>query len=264
MERISFPKKTCPLSVSVVNSRKEAFIVDRTELESLDKLQLCDQCNALKLISFVTNTSTIVIICESDILEVQTPSSPPRKRYPIRERDRSIKNAGQCLVGDLDGDPSDVIKNYGRGLINSMSFSSDGRYMCLTTLDQYILIHNTTTFAILKMVHVKDNTLKDSCFLKSCDLLIIGLTFRGAVILVDVNEARVKGIIHSCNAYKINVTPDGKMLFVILNSGEINVYLTETILNYLQQMEESKQNMMEDVKDGRVRGRSIDPNVSIV
>lgn len=262
MENITFPSKECHLNISLINSRQEAYIVDREDLNIKEKLQIRDTRNGMKYISFIPNTNTIVIILENDTVEIQGTTPCARVRYPIRDRDKQLKNASQCLVGDMDGDPLGIIKDYSRGLINSMTFSKDGKYMCLTTLDQYILILATSTFDILKMVQVTDNTLKDACFLSSCNLLIIGLTMRGHVILVDANEGRVKGVIHSGNAFKINITNDTKMLSVILNTGEINVYLTGTIMNYLQQMDESMQNMMKDGMQGRVQGRSIDPNVS--
>ncbi|KAL5287947.1 TBC1D31 family protein [Megaselia abdita] len=260
VENISFPSSGCPLPVCLINSRQEAFIVDREELESKQRLELSDPSNFMKYISFVPNTQTIVIIFENDTLEIQQSDSCPRNKYPIRDRDKQLKNAGECLVGDLDGDPCGQIKDFSRGLINSMSFSSDGKYMCLTTLDQYILILATSSFDILKMVKVTDNTLKASCFLNS-SLNIIGLTMRGDVILVDVNESQVKGIIHSSTGYKINTSLDGKMLYVIVETGEINVYQTGTIINYLKQMEENSQGMMAQGRQGQVQGRTIDPNI---
>lgn len=263
VENISFPSAACPMNICLVNSRQEAYIVNRCDLESKQRLE-ASKSSSMKLISFVPGTDTIVIILENDTLEIQESKSCPRKKYPIKDRDKQSKNAGECLVGDLDDDPCGLIKDFSRGLINSMSFSSDGKHMCLTTLDQYILVLATCSFDILKMVQVTDNTLKSACFLSSCGLMIIGLTMRGDVILVDVDESKVKGIIHKKSGFKINVSPDGKMLYVICESGEINVYLTGTIINYLQQMEENTGQMTQQARQGQVKGRDIDPNVSFL
>lgn len=247
----------------MINSRYEAYIVSKEELESKQRLELSDETNSMKLISFVPNTETIVIVFENDTLEIQQSDSCPKNRYPIRDRNKQMKNAGSCEVGDTNDDPCGIMKDFSRGLINSMCFTSDGKFMCLTTVDQYIIILSTSTFDITNIVQITDSSIRTAVLMNSCKgLIVFGVTMKGAVIMVDVNESKVKGILVEDGIIKIGISKDNKMIFVMMNAGEIEVYLTSTVINYLTQMEQNVEKMMKDQRQERVKGRDIDPNVS--
>ncbi|XP_055379482.1 uncharacterized protein LOC129610790, partial [Condylostylus longicornis] len=94
----------------------------------------------------------------------------------------------------------DDINDYSTGLIHSFDFSLDGKYMCLTTLDKYILLFSTITFELVKIIKTKDISIqKCLCFEKlfydtgknsSCQisLIAIALTSQSDIILIDLND----------------------------------------------------------------------------
>lgn len=114
--------------------------------------------------------------------------------------------------------------NYSNGRILTTSLSENGRFLAIGSIDNILLIFSTTLWEIIKLMKLTDILLKEIKFVtihgKESKIINV-LSKNGDVFLTNLEENGGKTEIHRKSGWKIKNSNNGKMLAIILNSGEI-------------------------------------------
>lgn len=127
--------------------------------------------------------------------------------------------------------------NYSNGRISTISLSENGRFLAIGSIDNILMIFSTTLWEIVKLVKVTDVLLKEIkfCRIYGKETKIINvLSKSGNVYLINLDENRGKTEIYKNSGWKIINSKNGKMLAIILNSGEILINNNEIHLQQIK------------------------------
>lgn len=127
--------------------------------------------------------------------------------------------------------------NYSNGRISTISLTENGRFLAIGCIDNILMIFSTTLWEIVKLIKVTDILFKE---IKFCTIygketkLINILSKSGNVFLINLDENCGKTEIHKNSGWKIINSNNGKMLAIILNSGEILINNNEIHLQRIK------------------------------
>lgn len=162
---------------------------------------------------------------------------------PFRIIEKYLKKNSIEYLEVSDGKPDEkTVKdslsiNYSNGRILAISLTKNGRFLAIGSIDNILLIFSTTLWEIVKLVKLTDILLKEINFVtiygKETKLINV-LSKNGDVFLINLDENRGKTEIHKNTGWKIKNSNNGKMLAIILNSGEILINNNEIHLQRIK------------------------------
>lgn len=163
---------------------------------------------------------------------------------PFRIIEKYLKKNSIEYLEVLDGGKPDekTVKdslsiNYSNGRILTISLTENGRFLAIGSIDNILLIFSTTLWEIVKLVKLTDILLKEINFVtiygKETKLINV-LSKNGHVFLINLDANRGKTEIHKNTGWKIKNSNNGKMLAIILSSGEILINSNEIHLQRIK------------------------------
>lgn len=127
--------------------------------------------------------------------------------------------------------------NYSNGRLSNISQTENGRFMVIGSIDNILMIFSTTLWEVVRLIKLTDIILKEIKFvtIHGKEIKIINvLSKNGDVFLINLEENRGITEIHKNTGWKIKNSNNGKMLAIILNSGEILINNNEIHLQRIK------------------------------
>lgn len=238
----------------LIYSIYDAFLIDLRTLYPKFHLEANKNNNLLKFVSYIPNSNEKILACfTNDIIHIWSGLNfnTIKLFYPVRKRNHYLKYNQDNIKAkltefhkiSLHNDLHKIIqqniqiKDTTNGIINSMSLSSDGNYCCLTFIDNYLMIISLYNLEIFKLIQLQDITCQNALFISSQfnEMLILALTTTSNLILIDFNNFKIHCILQNNNIYKFDISKNGEIFYVILMTGELNVYKTSIIINQFKE-----------------------------
>lgn len=189
------------------------------------------------------NNNTIQILTSSfkkfNVLHPLTMRDSFATRHPSMIHELKLLDDGYSEKAN----PNDKIKNLlkdSNNCLKNIAIHHGGKLMVVNCFenDNTLILCSTLTWEIMKMIKLPAyHYIIQSQFLRHPDdkrNIFVFITTNQDLILLDLDDLQQKIIVHPFNCYKFNTSNNGKILSLILTSGEIFVYDLDFCFNELK------------------------------
>jgi len=286
---ITFPSLLVNVFITVAVN--EAYIHDANTISVKHKLKLDNTNIKIITICSIPDSNNIFGCFSDDSLHIWSDSNfrHLRQILPFREREKYLKKS-KAIVLDFPSCPEtgindtvlpmplgeankmpnymdnliqNITKDYSKGRIISVCFTTTGKYLCMCTVDYSIIIFSTLSFAITNVISTKSITIKQCKYLPECidedgnsRLILILLTEQGDCYMIDTDNLTVKLCMSTATitryCIKFNISRNGKMLAQIFNTGEIYIYNVDLFLKLIRRQDKYIASAIELKDDGKL------------
>lgn len=247
INEISFPGQPLqPKNLALIRSGYSALLIDLDTFNCSHRLDFDKRLMSLKFASFLPYSEHIMTCFTNDALNIWSGVSLEVVRivYPIKLRDKKLQlqqatEQIQELSLDFATETKDVgyslNHNLSDGLILSYAYQIDGSCIVLSTWDNYLLMLSNYTFELSAMYRLKDFVLLNLAIMsKPNDAIIVGLTNRKLVVLLDCENVEFKLIVDFGPVRNLCVSLDWKYLTISQISGELSVWSLTHLINVIK------------------------------
>lgn len=204
----------------------------------------------IKQMKFVNQSDQIYSIFSNDTIHIWTHDNfhLVERINPIHLRENFLKNSKPQRI-DLNANDDDninvlvwnITKDCTKGLISDVCFSNDGKHMCVATIDDYLMVFETTTWNLMKLIHSPGIPVFHARFLTFSDmldkLLISIVTLAKDTILLDLNNLNEKLCVQTEHTLTVTFAENFALMAVLLKTGEIKMFDVKVLIGKLQAME---------------------------
>lgn len=272
-------------------SKMDTKLFDFKSLKLRHTLEYSENCLTAIYIAFIPNNEQIFSCFSDDTIHIWNQNtmdsiiqfSPFKNFNNISTQKYSIdklkiyENSSQQQTSQSSSDNvDDVIQNHHKfnrnfpiGRICTVCFTNNGEHVCLSTIDNLLVILKVENWQILKIIHYIDLRIENINYLSYSDLeyslnnslpggsnistiqkYLLIHALNGDTILIDANNVNTKTIINQANTHKLCInTKNASMFGIVLNSGEILVvksdFFVSRIENYKRSLVYHKENRKE-------------------
>lgn len=209
-------------------------------------------------INFIPNNNKIFTCFSDDTIHIwcQNDMSPVKQFSLFKNFNQFLKKNKCENIKIYENDNKKFIglnENFKCGRVYNACFTNNGEYVCLCTIDNFLIIMNTKNWQIWKILHLIDiNKINEINFISQINYEISKylciILDNGDVILINLDNINMKTIIRKNDGYKIGLNNDNTSIFgIILKSGEIIISNIDFHLSHL----ESFQRNLEYHRDDR-------------
>uniref|UniRef100_A0A1A9WQS8 Rab-GAP TBC domain-containing protein n=1 Tax=Glossina brevipalpis TaxID=37001 RepID=A0A1A9WQS8_9MUSC len=237
-----------PKNLAVIRSGNAAYLVNLKTFTCTHRLDFDKRLMALKFAFYLPYSEHILTCFTNDSVHIWSSIQLEVLRIinPIKLRDRKLQlqtSKDTTPVLELNSDnvtefPFGCDHDLTEGLILSYCYQTDGSCLCFSTLDNYLLLLSPYTFELLSVFKLK-NFLLQQCALmpKPNENLILGLTDKRKVILLDCANIEFKLIVDMEVSRSVQLSTDGKLLAISKCSGEMSIWSVSYLINVLRSQE---------------------------
>ncbi|XP_067632036.1 TBC1 domain family member 31 isoform X2 [Eurosta solidaginis] len=256
---ISFPGQPLhPKHLVLVQTGYDAILINLENFAATHRLSFDELNISLKFACFLPHSDQIFTCFTNDAVYIWSSVTLNTLRviHPIKARDRKLRMQGEaaitaeftiCQDYENAGGGEYFVKcqdaDYANGLIISYCCHPDNGLLCLSTLDKYLLLLNTYTFELQYICRLVDIIIRECVFLPhSKEILICGLTSDAkSMVVLNCLQKDSKFRINATKPKSLTISYDYKLLAVVNNCGEINMWSVCKLYNALKRQEECLQ-----------------------
>lgn len=271
VDQISWGNRLQNSSVSntLMRSGAEAVLLNLKTLNLSHRLEFDKSRYTLKLAGFIPNSDQFLTCFTNDTIHIWSTQTLKALHIvqPIKARDRKLRlsrykasvpeivlrreDDGDGIQPDLDGDGY----NFADGKLITYSFSPNGNKFVLSTVDGYLMIFSTASFDLEKLYRLRGFLLKQITLLPNPkERIVFGITENGQAVILDLDYTDNKLIIQPSKAVSLNLSRDGKLLSVLSNCGEVNVWSTCQLFNAMYRQTKSIMQLQTALKKPKLAG----------
>ncbi|ALC41920.1 CG16896 [Drosophila busckii] len=278
IEQISWGNRiqSCTATNMLLRYGAESKLLNLKTLQVSHQLEFDQSRYSLKLAAYMPNTDQFFTCFTNDALHVWSSHTLQvvRIAQPIKALQRKLRLqsaekriAEFELRGSDDSDEeADTLElnfdcqdhNFADGKLLAYSFTPNGNKLCFSTLDGYLLLLSAASLELERLYRLRDFTLKQLLLLpQPKERILFGITARGAVIMLDLEQTAHKLIVQQPVASSLSLSRDGKLLSVLSKCGEVNVWSTCRLYNALQAQTQCISQVRAAIKQPKLPLRSI-------
>lgn len=197
---------------------------------------------------FLNHSDHIYGIFSNDAIHIWTHENfqLTERIHPIDVRANFLENSQPQRI-DLNANTThdsavlvqNYTKNYTNGLIVDVSFSD--RHMCVATVDDYLMVFDTATWNLMKLIQSPGMAIIRTKFFSRSDvpdkMLIAVVTLAADTIVLDLNNASEKLCVQASHSFKLAFSENSALLAILLRSGEIKVFDVEVLMEKLRTLQ---------------------------
>ncbi|XP_037944632.1 TBC1 domain family member 31-like isoform X2 [Teleopsis dalmanni] len=246
---ISFPgQPLLPSNLALIIVGHLAILFNVQTFTATHRLDLDEMPINLKFATFLPFSEKIFTCFTNDAIYFWSGVTLRNIRihYPIKQRDKKLQLMKSDSIPEFCLDSENCREflfncqnlDYSNGQIVSYCYAFDGSLLCLSTIDNYILLISIYTVEIKKILRTKDFVVSECAFLpKPKEILLFCLTTKHQVILLDCQNTKLILIVQSRNAFHMEISEDGQLIAILSNNGEANIWSTSQLYNILKSQE---------------------------
>jgi WD40 repeat protein len=208
----------------------------------------------IKLVKIIPHSDDrMFVVLNNDIICILTSTLKLIRHFePLKARQKYLQKTNQKMEklnyirhpeNDDDEMCSDVnvliksvTRDYQNGIITDVSFSQNGSCVCVSFLDNFIILFCTTMYDVRRVMKFPDEIyIKQSIFIPSThefnSNMLLTSTSNDDLMLMNLKDLNSKMLIGMNNSFAFTLSSNGKVLMNIQSSGEILVYNLEYCLN---------------------------------
>lgn len=282
------PKHILVLTVSKLDTK----LFDLESLKLRHTLEYSENSLTVIHVSFLPKNNKIFTCFSDDTIHIwnQNTMAPIIQFSPFKHFNNpaiekySIENLKIYENNRTDNDmsyiqPYKFNENFPSGRIRSVCFSSSGENVCISTIDNLLVIIVIEDWQILKIIRSIDLQIKQINYITYCDLESVpdcssGLhqpqqyllihAINGDCVLIDANNLNSKTIVNQHNSHKMCVNTRNSSIFgIILKSGEILIEKSDFYVSHLENYQRSLAYNQEKRRNNGVLMERVFKNVSI-
>lgn len=282
------------MDIFVASTQTMASIFDRNNFQSKQNIKYPGTTGigyttfSIKEIDFLPNSDQLYGCFNDNSIHIWANYNFQLLKYiqPIKAREIYLKKSNAITVdlklmrkdvyhgshADGSNDDNDdtsleillksITKDFSSGLINAICFSQTGRFMSVSTIDDYIILFATETWEIDMLIETPRIAINQCIFVPHQESIepmntnsnnnrgiLAVITSLQNTLLIDLNELNVKSIEEKENQSKaIAISKNGLMMSIVLQSGEVFVYNLQLLLNKMYEKQAST-NVIKDEKE---------------
>jgi WD40 repeat protein len=210
----------------------------------------------IKLVKIIPHSDDrMFVVLNNDIICILTSTLKLIRHFePLKARQKYLQKTNQkmeklnyirhpendddemCSDVDVDVLIKSVTRDYQNGIITDVSFSLNGSCVCVSFLDNFIILFSTTMWDVRRVMKFPDEIyIKQSTFIPSThefnSNMLLTSTSNDDLMLMNLKDLNSKMLIGMNNSFSFTLSSNGKVLMNIQHSGEILVYNLEYCLN---------------------------------
>ncbi|KAG4067584.1 hypothetical protein HA402_005356 [Bradysia odoriphaga] len=246
IRNVSFPSTNA--DIFLVTTNTDAIIFNSHNFQQKQRLEYPAAALTIKQMKFLNQSDHIYGIFSNDAIHVWTHENFQliERIHPIAEREKFLKNSKPQRI-DLNAntsDGSDVLvrnytKDYTKGMIVDVSFSV--KHMCVATVDEYLMVFDTATWTLTKLIQSPGIAVFHTQFFSTSDatdtMLIAVVTVAADTIVLDLNYTSEKLCVQANHTVKVEIATNSALMAVLLRSGEIKVFDVNALTEKLQTLQ---------------------------
>lgn len=262
-------------------------IFDRNNFQCKHKLKyhetIDEQCMSLsiKQIDFLPNSNQLYGYSSNNSIYIWANYNFQLIKHiqTIKARETFLKKSNAILMNlnemqakgshnnNINDDPcsldillKSITKDFSGGLINAICFSENGQFMCVCTIDDYIMVFTTANWKIEILIETPNISIMQCIFVPSSGssrIAVESSNKRGVLavvtslqnaLLIDLNQLNVKPIIigKAKQSKTISIARNGLMMAIVLQSGEVFVYNLQLLLNKINETQSNVDMITDD------------------
>lgn len=207
----------------------------------------------IKSTKIIPHDDRLFVVLSSGIICILTNSLKLIRHFdPLKARQKYLQKTNQKMeklnyihhpengdddeiCWDVDKLIKSVTRDYQDGIITDVSFSPNGSCLCVSFLDNFIMLCSTSMWDVRRVMKFPGIYIKQSTFVPTThefnSNMLLTSTSNDDLMLMSLKDLNSRMLIEMNNSFAFTVSFNGKLLMNIQKSGEILVYNLEYCLN---------------------------------
>jgi hypothetical protein len=201
------------------------------------------------------NDDKMLVVLNNDSICILTTATLKLVRHfdPLKARQKYLQKSNQKMeklnyirhpenddddemCSDVDKLIKSVTRDYQDGIITDISFSPNGSCLCVSFLDNFMMLCGTSMWDVRRVMKFPDEIyIRQSIFIPSShefnSSMLLTSTSNDELMLMSLKDLNSKMLIGMNNSFAFTLSSNGKVLMNIQQTGEILVYNLEHCLN---------------------------------
>lgn len=245
INNVSFPSTNA--DIFLVTTNTDAIIFNSHNFQQKHRLEYPAAEFTIKQMNFLNKSDQIYSIFSNDTIHIWTHENfhLVERIHPIHVRESFLKNSKPQRI-DLNANTDDnnvllwnLTKDYTKGLISDVCFSDE--HMCVATIDDYLMVFDTATWNLMKLIHSPGIAVFRIHFVTTSDvpdkMLISLVTVAKDTILFDLNNLSEKLCVQADHTLTVAFTENSALMAILLRTGEIKMFDSKVLIEKLQTLQ---------------------------
>lgn len=244
INNVSFPSTNA--DIFLVTTNTDAIIFNLHNFQQKHRLQYPTAELTIKQMKFLNKSDQIYSIFSDDTIHIWTHENfhLVERIQPIHVRENFLKNSKpQRIDLNVNTDDNNILvwnltKDLTKGLILDVCFSDE--HMCVATIDDYLMVFNTATWSLMKLIQSPSIAILRTRFVTTCqpDKMFISIvTVARDTILLDLNNPNEKLCVQADHSLTVALNENSALMAILLRTGEIKMFDVKALIEKLQTLQ---------------------------